>query len=104
MWGGGLKTETGKFHDILTVFVLLHEHLQRKSTFFIPPYTHTLNIFWGVINKMLHTHTKNFWGYKKVFRPHTHTLKNVLGGIEIVDFLCKCSCKKKTVNISWNFD
>ena len=26
---GGLKTETGKFHEILTVFfLLLHEHLQ----------------------------------------------------------------------------
>ena len=37
VWGGGLKTETGKFHEILTVFLLLHEHLQRKSTFFIPP-------------------------------------------------------------------
>ena len=35
VWGG-LKTEAGKFHEILTVFFLLHEHLQRKSTFFIP--------------------------------------------------------------------
>ena len=35
---GGLKTETGKFHEILTVFfLLLHEHLQRKSTFFLYP-------------------------------------------------------------------
>ena len=32
----GLKTETGKFHEILIVFFLLHEHLQRKSTFLIP--------------------------------------------------------------------
>ena len=39
VWGGeGLKTETGKFHEILTVFfLLLHEHLQRKSTFFYTP-------------------------------------------------------------------
>ena len=35
--GGGLKTETGKFHEILAVFFLLHEHLQRKLTFFYTP-------------------------------------------------------------------
>ena len=36
--GGDLKTDTGKFHEILTVFfLLLHEHLQRKSTFFYTP-------------------------------------------------------------------
>ena len=34
---GGLETETGKFHEILTVFFLLHEHLQRKSTFLLYP-------------------------------------------------------------------
>ena len=38
VWGG-LKTETDKFHEILTVFFLLHEHLQRKATFFYTPPT-----------------------------------------------------------------
>ena len=38
MWEGGLKTETVKFHEILTIFfLLLHEHLQSKSTFFYTP-------------------------------------------------------------------
>ena len=42
---GGLETETGKFHEILTVFFLLHEHLQRKSTFLLyPPPMNTLKI------------------------------------------------------------
>ena len=40
VWGGGLKTESGKFHEILNVFFLLQEHLQRKSTFFYTPQKH----------------------------------------------------------------
>ena len=45
MWGG-LKTETGKFHEISTVFFLLHEHLQRKSTFFYTPPEKNFSV-WG---------------------------------------------------------
>ena len=57
MWGG-LKTETGKFHEILTVFfLLLHEHLQRKSTFF---YTPPPKIFSACLGGGLKTETDKF--------------------------------------------